>query len=46
MPINLDEPYRSAITLVPNGNGKLDFNPILYFYLDQQRIDREKLFIQ
>jgi len=29
-----------------NGNGKLDFNPMLYFYLDQQRIDREQLFIQ
>jgi len=29
-----------------NGNDKLDFNPMLYFYLDQQRIDREQLFIQ
>jgi len=29
-----------------NGNGKLDFIPMLYFYLDQQRIDREQLFIQ
>ena len=26
-----------------DGNGKLDFNPMLYFYLDQQRIDREQL---
>ena len=29
-----------------NGNGKLDFNPTLYFYLDQQRVDREQHFIQ
>jgi len=29
-----------------NGNGKLDLNPMLYFYLDQQRIYREQLFIQ